>query len=494
MIPWAAEDMRLAGPFTPMRFEATIEDCIVSQGEIPADLVGGLYRSGPTWKRPTRQGCNGWWTMDGMVQALTFRGDGTVDFKNRWIRTPKYLLEQEQGRGMFEWADGFEDWRSYGWGDVTRDEYNAGVPAGTNWVNAMPFGGEIIVSGEQGSPPMRIDPHTLETKGFVSWSPNLSGGLFTRSSYGDGAFTAHPKWDADTGELYGYTSGDVAPYVTLHWVRPDGSIRSRALDDAPYASNVHDMWLTKEYVVIPFQPLTIDQGRCATGGAVFGWEPDRPIVIGLIRRDNLDGEIVWITADIDPQYIMHTMSANQSGDIFELDAPIFERPPIPTDDRFKPDDPFYFPGDPSNVGRWTIDVAKRTVKSERLDDRAVEFPKVDERYYGKDYEHGFLLSGETFWNLNSVVKRNTRTGTEQTYKLIPDGGTPVGVFEPSFAPRFADAAEADGYLIVPICQFMENRSKFVFFDTSDIEQGPVATIDLPFQIGWTPHGHWMNYD
>ena len=28
-------DARFKGPFKPMRFEATVEDCIVSQGEIP---------------------------------------------------------------------------------------------------------------------------------------------------------------------------------------------------------------------------------------------------------------------------------------------------------------------------------------------------------------------------------------------------------------------------------------------------------------------------
>ena len=45
----------LRGPFKPMRFEATVEDCIVTHGEIPVDLNGGFYRNGPTWRRPSRQ-------------------------------------------------------------------------------------------------------------------------------------------------------------------------------------------------------------------------------------------------------------------------------------------------------------------------------------------------------------------------------------------------------------------------------------------------------
>ena len=86
-------EVRLSGPFQPMRFEATVEECIVTHGEIPKELAGGFYRVGPTWKRPTRQGTNGLLGMDGMVQALVLE-NGHADFRNRWIRTPKYTLEE----------------------------------------------------------------------------------------------------------------------------------------------------------------------------------------------------------------------------------------------------------------------------------------------------------------------------------------------------------------------------------------------------------------
>ena len=48
----------------------TLEDCIVSAGEIPKDLNGGFYRVGPTWRRPSKQGCDTAFAMDGMVQGL----------------------------------------------------------------------------------------------------------------------------------------------------------------------------------------------------------------------------------------------------------------------------------------------------------------------------------------------------------------------------------------------------------------------------------------
>ncbi|MDE0364106.1 MAG: carotenoid oxygenase family protein [Gammaproteobacteria bacterium] len=63
---------------------------------------------------------------------------------------------------------------------------------------------------------------------------------------------------------------------------------------------------------------------------------------------------------------------------------------------------------------------------------------------------------------------------------------------PTFAPRSADAPEGDGYLIVPVSRFTENSSEYLIFDTQGIDAGPLATIELPVQIGWTPHGHYMD--
>ena len=33
----------------------------------------------------------------------------------------------------------------------------------------------------------------------------------------------------------------------------------------------------------------------------------------------------------------------------------------------------------------------------------------------------------------------------------------------------------------------------LIFDTQDITQGPICRIELPFMLGWTPHGHWMDF-
>jgi carotenoid cleavage dioxygenase len=180
------------------------------------------------------------------------------------------------------------------------------------------------------------------------------------------------------------------------------------------------------------------------------------------------------------------------GDTLILDGPIFDRPPFPFEDEvdFGVD---FVPFGSGVTGRWTIDLTAGTVKSERLDDRAVEFPKVDERFYGNNYQWGFLTAGDSLWSLDTVLRRDVRTGAEESYTIDTEEQSAV-LFEPTFAPRSVNAPEADGYLIVPVSHFMENTSEYQIFDTNDFASGPIARIELPFQIGWTPHGHYMNFD
>jgi carotenoid cleavage dioxygenase-like enzyme len=490
------DDVRLKGPFKPMRFEATIEDCVVSEGEIPRDLMGGFYRVGPTWRRPTKQGTNGVVTMDGMVQGLTFE-NGRADYRNRWIRTPKLVAEEKAGRGLFSWTDcKWGDWRDWGYGDVERDEYTRGISQATNIVNAFPFGGDVLTAGEQGGPPIAVDPLTLETKGIVPWSPRLSRGCAEPANEFDMTFTAHPKWDHATGELYGWSWRDERPYVTLHWVHVDGTVESRELWDAPYEALAHDIWLTKSYVVMPFQPMIVSRARVAEDRPILDWDESLPSVLALIPRDDIHGEIRWIKAEIEPQYVMHTLAATERDGKIMLDAPIFDRPPFAFEDRNRPGDgvPLFFAQAKSTMGRWTIHVESGNVTAERLSDEPAELPKVDERHYGQDYTWGYLIGGVAKRNgmsMNRVVAWNSARGQEGQYVLRQD--RPAAVLEATFAPRTPDAPEGDGYIIVPVSHWADNRAEFVMFDTYDISAGPICRIELPFMIGWTPHGHWMDF-
>jgi carotenoid cleavage dioxygenase len=249
-------------------------------------------------------------------------------------------------------------------------------------------------------------------------------------------------------------------------------------------------------MVMPFQPFTIGKERIAKGLGIWGWETELPIVLALIPRDDMDAEIRWINTELPPQYVMHTMQANVEDGQLILDAPIFNRPPFPFEQDFAEGDDIalFFSIAASRLGRWTVDLATGATKSEQLSDRPSELPKVDERFYGKGYRWGYSVGGVVKRNgmsMNSLVVTDMQTLSEQVYQIRE--GEPAAVLEASFAPRSIDAPEGDGYVIVPVSWWAEKRGEYLIFDTDDITQGPICTIELPFAFGWTPHGHWMDF-
>jgi carotenoid cleavage dioxygenase len=93
--------------------------------------------------------------------------------------------------------------------------------------------------------------------------------------------------------------------------------------------------------------------------------------------------------------------------------------------------------------------------------------------------------------MHSLIVRDRTTGDEQRYRLRHE--RPSLVMEPTFVPRTPDAPEGDGYLMVPISRWTENLGEYAIFDTDDITAGPVCRIEIPFLLGFTPHGHWMDF-
>jgi carotenoid cleavage dioxygenase len=273
----------------------------------------------------------------------------------------------------------------------------------------------------------------------------------------------------------------------MEFVEPDGTVHLIPLD-VPYPSAVHDIWLSEDFVIVPIQPLYIDHERVRRGiGMLHGWDPELELILVLISRTDW-GQIRTIRTGLEPQYVLHTMSANRDDNILTLDAPIYERPPYPFEDRVPYGTP-WVPFDTAKMGRWLVDLDSGAVKSEFVDDRACEFPKMDERFYGKPYRNGFLLAGKDLWSLNTVVKRDVQTGAVDEYRI--ESESLVSICEPQFAPRSSDSPEGDGYLLAAVTYVAERRTDYLIFDTEKIEEGPVATVALPHQVPWTPHGCWM---
>ncbi len=67
-------------------------------GELPRELNGTLYRNGPN-PQFDAPGAH-WFVGDGMLHAFHLE-NGRASYRNRWVRTPKWLAEHDAGRALF---------------------------------------------------------------------------------------------------------------------------------------------------------------------------------------------------------------------------------------------------------------------------------------------------------------------------------------------------------------------------------------------------------
>ena len=175
--------------------------------------------------------------------------------------------------------------------------------------------------------------------------------------------------------------------------------------------------------------------------------PNYPARIGVMPREGTNDDVRWF--DIEPCYVYHPLNAYSEirggSEVLVLDVVRYQR--MFDRDRRGPGE------SRPTLDRWTINLATGAVSSERRDDRAQEFPRINETLLGGRHrfgytvgiDGGFLDSGRTQMS-TSLYKHDYATGSSTVAPLDPE----LLIGEMSFVPRPAagsPAPEDDGILI-----------------------------------------------
>ena len=445
--------------FVPAEGDYRIDDV---EGEVPAFLRGSYYVNGPArfFRGDLRYGH--WLDGDGMVCALHFDGQGGVRFVNRFVRSTKRNAEEAAGAPLF---------RAFGTafpGDQLKR--GIGLESPVN-VSVYPAAGTLLAFGEQGLP-WELDPVTLETRGEFTF-----GGRLNAIS----PFSAHPKADLDTGELFNFGVSFSARHPCVHLYRFDAAgesvYRKRLPLDLP--RSVHDFSLSPSYAVIYLSPYVLDMEPLMAGTGTLmdalRWQPDLGSKLLLARRE--DGEPVAEIA-IGDRYCLHLINSFERPDghlvvdVVELDQPVYDQYLVPElFPEVRTSEPVRFVIDPA-AGKL---VARQPLPFHLMCD----FPAIDPRRAEQETHD--------FWVLAiSATDQPGRKFFDQVVHLSwPDGGV-AGVYqapphcylggEPVFLPDPANPGAG-----AVICQQLNadaGTSAFLIFDAFNLAAGPVATLHL----------------
>lgn len=451
----------LTGNFAPVRSEDDFD--LKVEGEIPAGMAGSLYRTGPNPQFDPRDDMHHWFAGDGMVHAFHVE-DGKVRYRNRYVRTPKWQAENAAGRAVFG---------TFG-NPFTTDPDYIGQDSGVANTNIVFHAGKLLAL-EEAHPPFEMKPGSLDSVGYLDFG---------------GKFTAHPKFDPETGEMifFSYSSG-LMPFsnvVSYGVADANGALTRREDFEAPYCSMIHDFMVTKNHVLIPVLPLTGDLQRVMGGGPAFAWEPEKPAMVAVMNREDGVDSLRWFQTEA--CYVFHPMNAWEANGKIYADVMRYDAAPLfPLADGS--------PGKKSSayLVRWTFDLdgGSDRIQEERLDDLAGEFPRFDERYSGFANRHGWIagnLRDPGTIRGDSLRHYDFQTGKQSTW-IAPVGDA---VAEPVFVPRSADADEGDGWVVSVVYRGETDTSDMVVFEAQDMAAGPIATAKMPRRVPFGFHGNWVN--
>jgi carotenoid cleavage dioxygenase len=438
------------GIYAPVERELT-ETQLRVEGAIPPELRGVYLRNGPnpaTAPDPRQH----WFSGDGMVHGVRLEDGRAKWYRNRWVRTASLASRTDLEA-------------------PAEAERNGGSPSNTNVIG---HAGRLFALCEPDSFPVELSPE-LDTLGPCDFGGSLARGT-----------TAHPKTDPATGELHvcGY---DVLapPYLTYHVIAADGSSARSIPIDLPRSTMAHDFAITERHVLFLDLPVRFDLAAAQGGdGFPFTFQPETGARVGVMPRDGGSDDVVWF--EVEPCYVFHPMNAYDDGDRVVIDVARYPR--------------LHATGQPAagpldeggtTLDRWTLDLAGGSTKEQRLDERAIEFPRVDERRTGHRYRYGYAtqLRGRDGLHVDpaGIIKYDLDSGRSDVHRL-PDGSA---AGEPVFVPAAGEAAEDEGWLITYVHDGDRGSADLVVLDATRLASGPVARVEIPARIPIGFHGNWI---
>jgi carotenoid cleavage dioxygenase len=437
----------LSGNYAPVTEEVTAFDLPVL-GELPPELNGRYLRNGPNPITDVDPSTHHWFMGDGMVHGIRLEAGRAAWYRNRYVGSQ----QANASRGLPD-IDG-PNWNNSPHGPNT----NVGGFAGRTWAMV-----------EAGGTPVELT-YELETVGRNDFFGTLPG-----------AFTAHPKIDADTGDMHAmvYAWGEWLDHAQYVVVAPDGKV-SRTVDIPMGMTMLHDMSLTQRYAVVYDQPCTVDLDLAFAGRFPFTWNPDYGNRVGLLPRDGDAGDIVWV--DVPVGYTFHPLNAYDTPDgRVVLDLCQY--------DRMFDDDPLGPFGDGlARLERWEIDPVARSVSTTVIDDSPNEFPRHRHSVGAKPYRYGYCASPvDDMTSGWATLKHDLETGGREVF----DHGPGRAAGEPVFVAR-GDAGEDDGWLVTYVHDLATESAEFVVIDAQDFGRGYVAQVPLPQRIPYGFHGNWVS--
>lgn len=399
------------------------------EGKPPKELNGTLYRTAPGQKENHGIVLQHLFDGDAYLCGYSFR-EGQVHLRARFLDTPQRVEELKAGRMLYS---------EFGTNAPPPPADWTPMPGGKNQpsVNLIEWDGRLLGLSEGGHP-TAIDPATLAYQSRWNFHGTLPG---------NNPFTAHPKFDPLTGEGYGYgvVRGAGMPLAIFRMGRDGKLTRLYSVPQKQYPI-IHDMLLSKEYIIFLIPPVIADVTQMSGGKTiadVLRRVENEPTRILLFRRDG-QGEPTSI--DVPAGFVFH------HGNAFERDGRLI------IDSLLTPDDSilkllYSWSKDQlpnatrPQVIRLTLDPKAAKIESRAELGNNQEFPRFDARRAGQSARYLYTVEASTNPEDRFVFQTLVRHDLDRRTTKRIEAGTGRAIGEPVFVPHPGQTAEDRGWIL-----------------------------------------------
>lgn len=483
----------LAGNFAPVPDETPPRIDLPVRGYLPDCLNGEFVRVGPNPKFPPVAGYH-WFDGDGMIHALRIK-DGKATYVSRYVKTSRLKQEEYFGGAKFMKIGDLKG--LFGLFMVHMQLLRAKLNVldlsygvGTGNTALIYHHGKLLALSEADKPYVIkvLEDGDLQTLGLLDYDKRL-----------EHSFTAHPKVDPLTDEMFTFGYSQTAPYISYRVITKDGCMLNPVPITIPEPIMMHDFAITENYAIFMDLPLYFRPKEMVKGNLIFTFDPTKKARFGVLPR-YAENELLIRWFELPNCFIFHNANAWEEGEEVVLITCRLENPDLDMVNGAIKDKLENFSNQLYEM-RFNMKTGAATQKE--LSAPAVDFPRINENYTGRKqrYVYGTIL--DSVAKVKGIVKFDLYAEPEPGRKQLEVGGNVLGIFdlgpgrfgsEAVFVPRQSGTTieEDDGYLIFFAHEENSGESKVNVIDAKTMSPEPVAVVDLPCRVPYGFHAFFVN--
>ncbi len=443
----------------------------VLSGTLPPDLRGSLYRNGPALFERRGERIAHWFDGDGAILGVHF-DEAQATGVYRMVQTSGYQAEEATGRFQF----GGYGRRPSGpfWSQSAHQSKNA---ANTSVLAVS----DRLLALWEGGQPHALDLNTLETLGLDGLQGLNSGQTFS----------AHPKVDPHTGEIYnfGITFGRK---TQLHLYRCDrvGHLQQRgvvALDRIPM---IHDFVLAGPYLIFFISPVHLNPLpvllRQKSYSDALRWHPERGTQILVVDRETL---MPIQQSETDPWFQWHFGNGFVDPD-GQVVVDVVRYADFQTN-QFLKEVPSGKPETDAFGTLWRLRVNPQTAtvtEAIPLSDHTCEFPTINPNEVGQPSRYAYMAARSNQAQRTDVFDAIACYDHKLGEMTLADLGGQRYPSEPIFAPHPQQPER--GWILSVVYDAKSHTSEVWIFDSQGLGDGPICRLALPQVVALGFHGTW----